>query len=572
MRRLQHQFRDELIIIGIHSGKFLNEKFTSNIQQAVIKLGIEHPVVNDPDFFIWQQYAIKAWPTLVLINPHGKIVSEISGEILADPFAHTIEDLIYEHHDQIDRTPLVLRNESIKINKSCFQYPSKLIFNHTNKRLYLSDTGNHRIVEININNDNKSGEVYRVFGNGNPGLQDGIADEIKFNQPHGLALSGDNKSLFVADTENHVIRAIDLNEGYVNTIAGKGEKAHSFIKKGNPLEMPLRSPWAIDSFGKYLFIAMAGSHQIWVLIDNNELFPFAGNGREALIDGPITEASFNQPSDIRFKDNVLYIADTEASAIRMITLNKPSITKTIIGQGLFEFGDRDGSLDQAQLQHPAGIDIQRNRLFIADTYNHKIKTLDLHTNQLVTLAGNGKPGDINGPLEQAKLNEPEGVLILNDYLYITDTNNHKLKVIDLNINEIEEFKIFGTEKLILNNKFPIQTIALNPIEICPGETSVYFDIKLPKGFIRNKNAPSSIIRKDVNPERVLYIDESNRVVIKLNDLSDTKINLELKVYYCLDSSYDVCFIHNKRIILPININLHAQPVSFTTYTIDKELI
>ena len=231
LRKLHRKYPDNLVIIGVHSGKFPNEKNADNIRQAVIRHGIEYPVVNDADFKIWQQYSVKAWPTIVLIDPNGRIVSEISGEILAEPFMQTIEELMYEHQDSIDKTPLVLRQESSRQTTHSLQYPGKLLYSNSQQKLFISDTGNHRVVEIEVHENNISGNVSRVFGNGHAGFNDGTGDDVAFNHPHGLALyqKGNTNKLYVADTENHAIRAIDLNDGSVNTIAGTGEKAHGFF-------------------------------------------------------------------------------------------------------------------------------------------------------------------------------------------------------------------------------------------------------------------------------------------------------------------------------------------------------
>ncbi len=171
---------------------------------------------------------------------------------------------------------------------------------------------------------------------------DGSPELTAFHGPRGLALSEDEKQLYVADTENHCIRVIDLGSGNTRTLAGTGEKGHGRLRIGLPLETPLRSPWGLCLVDNYLFIAMAGSHQIWVLIDEKEIGPFAGSGAEALVDGPLNECCFNQPSDITYGMGYLIIADPEASAIRAISLSDDPKTTTLIGQGLFDYGDEDG--------------------------------------------------------------------------------------------------------------------------------------------------------------------------------------------------------------------------------------
>jgi hypothetical protein len=203
---------------------------------------------------------------------------------------------------------------------------------------------------------------------------DGVGEGAQFAHPHGLGLKGspDSGTLYVADTENHAVRAINLESGEVRTVAGTGQKAHGRLVLGSPTETPLRSPWAVLPLQQYVMIAMAGSHQIWVLIDEDQLGPFAGNGYEALVDGPVGEASFNQPSDIAFGMGHLFIADPEASAVRAISLGEPAQVVTLVGQGLFDWGDQDGSTSEALLQHPTGLAFDQQLVYVADTYNNKI--------------------------------------------------------------------------------------------------------------------------------------------------------------------------------------------------------
>ncbi|MBI1881936.1 MAG: alkyl hydroperoxide reductase, partial [Chloroflexi bacterium] len=338
MRRLREQFPNELVVIGVHSAKFPTEKLTANIREAVMRHEIEHPVINDADFQVWQEYAVRAWPTVMLLDAQGKIVHTQSGEILAEEFSPLITELITEADRQglLDRSPLDLRPETETEPAHPLSYPSKLLPSGDG-RLFIADTGHHRILEVRLGEEGLSGEIVRVFGSGQPGLQDGPAATATFHGPHGMALSGD--TLFVADTENHAIRAIDLASGEVRRVAGTGDKAHGRFMVGEPTGTPLRSPWALWLEDRILFIAMAGSHQIWVMVDEREIGPFVGNGREALVDGGPIEASFNQPSDLSLGMGYMFVADAEASAVRAISLleEKPQVL-TLIGRGLFEFG------------------------------------------------------------------------------------------------------------------------------------------------------------------------------------------------------------------------------------------
>lgn len=432
MRQLRERYSAELVVIGVHSAKFPAEKLTENIRAAVIRHGIYHPVINDADFNVWSQYGVRAWPTIVLVDPAGKVVSQQSGEITATELAPVIDALIADFKAQglLNETPIPgLGAEIDQEPPRLLQHPSKLLY-AVGDRLFVADTGHHRVLEVQLSLDGVAGEIVRIFGSGTAGLQDGQRQAAQFHDPHGLALH--NNTLYVADTENHAIRAIDLVRETVRTVAGTGQKAHGLAATGStPTDMALRSPWALVTWEDILWIAMAGSHQIWVLLGEKQLGVFAGNGAEALVDGPRAEASFNQPSDLILAMNHLFVADAEASAVRAITLAAEPQVFTLIGQGLFDFGDVDGQGTAVRLQHPTGLAADQQQLYIADSYNHKIKTLDPTTGETKTLIGTGLPGTADGPFAEAQLFEPEGLVVANGRLYIADTNNHCIRVADL---------------------------------------------------------------------------------------------------------------------------------------------
>lgn len=429
-------FPNELVVISVHSAKFPSEKITANIRKAVMRHGIHHPVINDANFEVWNQYAVRAWPTVVLIDPLGKVVGQQSSEITAEGFAPIIQAMIddFTIRGNLERTPIAaILDESTLETPRLLNYPAKLCYAEGG-RLFVADTGHHRILEIQLSEDGLSGEVVRIFGSGEAGLKDGSIHEAQFHDPHGMAFVQSNRgsTLYVTDTENHAIRAIDLVNEHVCTIAGSGVLGRGqHTNESDPTAIALRSPWAVAALDQLLLIAMAGSHQIWVLIDENQIGVFAGNGAEALVDGPRNQASFNQPSDLIVDMGHLFVADSEAGAIRAISLNENPQVFTLVGQGLFEFGDVDGKGATVRLQHPTGLSSRSGFLYIADSYNHKIKTLDPKTGTVKTIIGSGKAGTSDGPFATAELYEPEGLAFGEGKLYIADTNNHLIRVADI---------------------------------------------------------------------------------------------------------------------------------------------
>ena len=190
-------------------------------------------------------------------------------------------------------------------------------------------------------------------------------------------------------------------------------------------EASLNSPWDLLESDGYLYIAMAGTHQIWRLyIQTREVRPFIGSGREDIGDGPNPRATLAQPSGLTTDEQRLFIADSESSAVRASDFSPEGYTQTLIGEGLFEFADRDGKgLGTIRLQHCLGVAYHEGKIYIADTYNNKIKSYDLGTKECVTALGSG---------DRVELYEPSGLAVWSggsqDRLYIADTNNHRILV------------------------------------------------------------------------------------------------------------------------------------------------
>ncbi|MGA7802009.1 MAG: thioredoxin-like domain-containing protein [Gammaproteobacteria bacterium] len=423
LRYLEEKYRDGLTVIGVHSPKFPNERVARQVQKAVNRYHIRHPVANDPELRLWRTYGIKAWPSLVFIDAEGYIVGVLRGE----GHRRKLDQLIAEHLDKAEdnrvrqRSPMPFKPSPEP--PSALSFPGKVLA--TAERLYISDSGRNRVLETN-----HFGRVLRVFGSGSAGLLDNTADSAAFNNPQGLALV--DEFLYVADTDNHAIRRVRLRTGDVDTIAGTGAQgrgAGTFFD--DPIKASLNSPWDLAYGDGSLFIAMAGQHQIWRLhLTNNTIGVYAGSGREGITDGPAAQASFAQPSGLAVADERLFVADSETSAIRQVRLPFNTVS-TLVGTGLFEFGDVDGAGRAARLQHPLGISVDpaRGRLWIADTYNSKIKTMPLKSNSVSTL----KIG--------YALDEPGGLSVHGDLLFVANTNAHEIVRVDLARKKVEPMEI-----------------------------------------------------------------------------------------------------------------------------------
>ena len=423
LRKIERKYGDQVIVVGVHSPKFPAERETANLREAVLRYRIEHPVVNDRDFAVWQQFGGRAWPTLMFVDPQGRVIGKHEGELPFEQFDPVVAGMLKEFEERgiLNPSAAAIELQEIREPAHTLKFPGKVLA--TQEAIYIADTNHHRIVEADLD-----GSIRRSYGSGEPGLLDGPAERATFQQPQGMAKSG--TTLYVADTENHAIRSIDLESGVVTTLAGTGEQALTGGRGGAGRSTPLSSPWDLAQDDGVLYVAMAGTHQIWSLdLGTGAVAPFAGTGREGLLDGPVEQACFAQSSGLALADGHLYVADSEVNAVRDIDLQSNVVT-TVVGEDLFVFGDQDGKGDVVRLQHPLGITARGGMLVLADSYNHKIKRVDPRRRAVTTWLGNGAAGRADGLGTSASFREPGGVCAGVNGLYIADTNNHRIAVAD----------------------------------------------------------------------------------------------------------------------------------------------
>ncbi|MBM4463781.1 MAG: redoxin domain-containing protein [Chloroflexi bacterium] len=448
LKRLEADFPDELVVIGVHSAKFENERDTENIRHIVLRYGLKHPIVNDRDFLVWRAWDVHAWPTVFIIDPAGNVVGRHSGEGVYMLFKPIIGRLVrdFEARGLLDRTPLQLQMEKAA-SRGVLSFPGKVLADDKGRRLFVADTNHHRIIVADI----ASGKVLKVIGSGQPGFKNGDFRRSSLDHPQGMALEEDGRILYIADTGNHAVRRADVLAGEMTTLVGVGFQSSDYPPRGGTApEVALNSPWDVWLDGGQLYIAMAGAHQIWVMDTKSmDVHPFAGSGREGTRDGALNVAELAQPSDLTGdSQGRLYFADSEGSSIRRVDTQggKGEVT-TLVGSGasLFDYGDVDGISSQARLQHPLGVVHYKGALYVADTYNHKIKRLDPRTREIrTTLGGQGGWRDGTDPL----FYEPGGIDAASDKLYIADTNNHCIRVVDLAARQTSTLLLEGIGQLI----------------------------------------------------------------------------------------------------------------------------
>ncbi|QIY63731.1 thioredoxin-like domain-containing protein [Streptomyces sp. RPA4-2] len=408
LRELEEKHRDTVVIIGVHSPKFVHEAEHQAVVDAVERYGVEHPVLDDPELATWKQYAVRAWPTLVVIDPEGYVVAQHAGEGHAHAIARLVEELEAEHAAK----GTLRRGDGPYVapepEPTALRFPGKALA-LPNGNFLVSDTTRHQLVELEADGET----VVRRIGSGVRGFVDGPADAAGFSEPQGLALLGADGPVVVADTVNHALRRVDLATGEVTTLAGTGRQWWQGAPTSGPArEVDLSSPWDVAFFGGRVWIAMAGVHQLWAYDPaDGTVEVAAGTTNEGLVDGPPAEAWFAQPSGLAATADRLWVADSETSALRWVGLD--GSVHTAVGTGLFDFGHRDGAAGQALLQHPLGVTaLPDGSVAISDTYNHALRRYDPATGEVTTLA--------------TDLREPSDAVLVGDDIVVVESARHRL--------------------------------------------------------------------------------------------------------------------------------------------------
>ena len=552
LKKLEAKYANQLVVIGVHSAKFQNEKETENIRRIILRYEIEHPVYNDSEYAVWQSYAVRAWPTQVLIDPAGYAVRDFLGEGNYEAIDEAIAKLVddFRKKGELNEEPLKLVLERAKVGDLPLAFPGKILADAARDRLYIADSNHHRIVVTKLD-----GTLVETIGTADAGATDGAFDKATFSRPQGLALSGD--SLYVADTENHLVRRVDLKSRTVETVAGTGKQSYERFKTGPGLTVGLSSPWDLQLVGRVLYIAMAGPHQIWQFdLDKNEVSTFAGSGREARLDGPLLESRFAQPSGLATDGKTLYVADSESNIIRGIDIAGGTV-ETLVGGDLFEFGDVDGSGDDVRLQHPLGLLTYGDKILIADTYNHKIKQLDPKKQTVRTLFGTGKPGQADG--KSPSFYEPGGLTLANNKLYIADTNNHAIRVVDLKRKRASTLRINGLtppaknlEALESASGPNAEEVKVAAQRVRAGGGNLLIDVQLPAGYHLNPMAPQrykvSVDGKNITIDEKVAARSSKdlklplRIPLNASGAGPATIRAQITLFYCREDNTGTCRI------------------------------
>ena len=485
LRELEERHRDDpLVVIGVHSAKFDAEKDAQHILGAMRRYGVAHPVAVDSEMRLWSEYAVRSWPTLVIIRPDGTLASVAPGE----PDPAVLEAFVRQQLAEA-RASGTLAQGPLHTGRPApeapgpLHYPGKVAFG--GERIFVADSGHHRLLVLD-----GTGAVRDVIGSGLRGFKEGTFDECALDDPQGIAIQ--EGALYIADARAHVIARADLRERKLTRIAGTGELGRAPVLERAPaLQTSLRSPWDVATRGDEVYVALAGSHQV-ALIRGDSIEPVAGNGREAQLDGQGTSATMAQPSGLSIQGDVLYVADSESSGVRAIDLRTRKVYSLCGGPGLFDFGDKVGAIQPGMLQHPLAVAATRSSgLLVADTYNDKIKRFSPDGLRLE-------------PFHEGGLEQPAGLCVLPDgQVLVADTNHHRLLLVSADGAHARELSVTGAPEprrgVVLAPEAPgaasgagwfTAILDAPPGKgLAPGTGKILLELAAPQGFELSRGAP-----------------------------------------------------------------------------------
>ncbi|MER8083718.1 NHL domain-containing thioredoxin family protein [Streptomyces sp. NPDC087532] len=541
LRELEEKHRDTVVIIGVHSPKFVHEAEHEAVVDAVERYEVHHPVLDDPELATWKQYAVRAWPTLVVVDPEGYVVAQHAGE----GHAHAIEKLVEELEAEHEAKGTLRRGDGPYVAPepvaTHLRFPGKALLLPDGGFL-VSDTTRHRLVEIESDGET----VRRHVGTGDRGFADGGPDEARFSEPQGLAVLPDGR-IAVADTVNHAVRAFDLTTGITTTLAGTGRQWWQGSPTAGPArEVDLSSPWDVAWFADRLWIAMAGVHQLWTYDPGTGTVRVAaGTTNEGLVDGPADEAWFAQPSGLAVSADGerLWVADSETSALRYVERDGTGFAvRTAVGTGLFDFGHRDGRADQALFQHPLGVTaLPDGSVAVCDTYNHALRRYDPVSGEVTTLA--------------TDLREPSDAVLVDGDLVVVESARHRLTRLRL---PEEAVRVAG-------QAHHTQRAAT---EIAPGTLRLDVVFQAPAGQkLDTRYGPSTRLLVSATPPELLAEGSGPgtdlfRDLVLADGVTEGVLHVSAMAASCDDdpaNEYPACHVHQQDWGVPVRVSAEGTP-------------
>ncbi|MGH8182186.1 MAG: hypothetical protein ACREPH_00825, partial [Rhodanobacteraceae bacterium] len=408
---LEKKHPGAFVLLGVHTRRYASQQPDAAVLKALQRVRFRAPIANDHEWLAWKLYSIPAWPTTLLIDADGALAARFVGEGRAQEIEEAVARLQEGMPTAFLRQPLeLLENARAAIDAGPLAFPAHALA--SDARLFVSDTGHHRILECN-----HEGRVLRQFGSGTPGNWDGQSAACGFQSPQGLALA--ENVLYVADTGNHCVRRVRLDNGEVETVLGTGRPAYGDVEKqGSGLRAAINAPRAVAADDDLLYVAAAGQNQVLrVDLRMQHVTTLAGDGRSDVRDGIGSQASTAQPGALALMPGQLLVADSGGNAIRRLRFADLALT-TLVGSSPWEPGRLDGTGRKARLAWPCGLAVAESRVYVADTCNDRLCVLDPYSGELATL-------EFDYPLH-----EPQGLSYAAGSLWLADRNDHAVLRID----------------------------------------------------------------------------------------------------------------------------------------------
>jgi len=555
LERLQALYPEEITVIGVHVPRFPHEAAPIVVLQAVLRHRITYPVVSDPQLLVRQLWGVEAQPTVVVVDPAGNVVGARVGDGVYEALEPVVRSLLDDFADVVDDGTIPTSFEGAGMPNTVLSFPSGIAADPAGRLVFVADTAHNRILAVSL----PSGEVSAVFGSGEGALRDGV--DSAFHDPQGLDLSDDGSTLYVADTGNHAVRAIEVATGAVTTVAGTGELGQWPPRGGPAAEVALRSPWDVAVVEDIVYVSMAGSHQIWALdLDAGMAEPLVGSGSEGVVDGPGEAAELTRPGGLAAADGHLWFTDPESSTIRMVDLEtRAVVTVAGAGQELFDSGDVDGVGELARFEFPLGLSSSgSDELLVADTYNSKLKLVDVETGNVTSLVG-GDAGWQDGP--DPRFARPFAIDVVDRTAYVADTDNHALRLVDLDSGDTTTVVIIGSETFAPppdDEDFEGMVIEMASAEVAAGPGSAVLDISLPTGHKVNEQAPSSLMWlvdgavAELSDDNVGLTGATFPVSYPVDFLTGSgTLTADVNLFWCAEGAEGLCFIERLRLIAPV---------------------
>ncbi|MFI9721067.1 NHL domain-containing thioredoxin family protein [Streptomyces sp. NPDC052396] len=532
LRELEEKHRDTTVVIGVHSPKFVHEADHQAVVDAVERYQVHHPVLDDPELATWKQYAVRAWPTLVVVDPEGYIVAQHAGE----GHAHALEKLVGELEAEHGAKGTLRRGDGPYVAPEPvaggLRFPGKALALPGGTFL-VSDTTRHQLVELEADGE----AVRRRIGTGERGFTD---EPARFSEPQGLALLPDGR-VIVADTVNHALRTFDPETGAVRTVAGTGRQWwQGSATAGDARGVDLSSPWDVAWFAGRVWIAMAGVHQLWTYDEETGTVAVAaGTTNEGLVDGPAAEAWFAQPSGLAAAGDRLWVADSETSALRYVERDGEDYTvRTAVGTGLFDFGHRDGEAGQALFQHPLGVTaLPDGSVAVSDTYNHALRRYDPATGQVGTLA--------------TDLREPSDAVLAGEDIVVVESARHRLTRLRL---PEEAVRVAGVA----------HRTRREATEVAPGRLRLEVVFQAPAGQkLDTRYGPSTRLLVSATPPELLAEgagkgSELARELVLADGVGEGVLHISAMAASCdddPDNEYPACHVHQQDWGVPVRVTV-----------------